>query len=139
MKVSREAFFQSLLQRNSNDLELSSKARGLLSRMEAELVNALVGGSSRVKGLPDSIVPNKPPRSYRDAIRREDQQEWAEAYDKEYQGLIEQGTLKIARPQKGAKVLDTTTHADYKVTNGVFDKRKIRLCVCSNQHRRSSL
>jgi hypothetical protein len=58
MKVSREAFFQSLLQRNSN--ELLSKARGLLSRMEAELVNTPVGGPSRVKGLPDSIDPNKP-------------------------------------------------------------------------------
>ncbi len=30
-------------------------------------------------------------------------------------------------------MLDNTTHADYKVTNGVFDKRKIRLCVCCNQ------
>ncbi len=58
--------------------------------------------------------------------------EWAEAYGKEYQGFIEQGTLKIARPEKGAQVLDTTTRADYKVTNGVFDKRKIRLCVCGN-------
>ncbi len=84
-------------------------------------------------GLPDSIDPNKPLRNYRDAMQREDQQEWAEAYDKEYQGFVEQGTLKIARPEKGAKVLDTTTCADYKVTNGVFDKRKIRLCVCGNQ------
>ena len=55
------------------------------------------------------------------------------SYNKEYQGFIEQGTLKIARPEKGAKVLDTTTRADYKVANGVFDKRKIRLCVCGNQ------
>jgi hypothetical protein len=131
MKVSREAFFQSLLQRNPN--ELLSKARGLLSRMEAELVNTPVGGPSRVKGLPDSIDPNKPPCNHRDAMRREDQQEWAEAYDKEYQGFIEQGTLKIARPEKGAKVLDTTTHADYKVTNRVFDKRKIRLCAATNK------
>jgi hypothetical protein len=59
MKVSREAFFQSLLQRNPD--ELLSKARGLLSRMEEELVNTPVGGPSRVKGLPDSIDPNKPP------------------------------------------------------------------------------
>jgi hypothetical protein len=131
MKVSRDAFFQSLLMRNSD--ELLSKARGLLSRMEAELVSTPVGKPSRVKGLPDSIDPSKPPRNYRDAMQREDRQEWAEAYDKEYQGFIEQGTLKIAKPEKGAKVLDTTTRADYKVTNGVFDKRKIRLCVCGNQ------
>jgi hypothetical protein len=80
--------------------------------MEEELVNASVGVPSRVKGLPDSIDPNKPPRSYRDAMqreRREEWQEWAEAYDKEYQGFIEQGTLKIAEPEKGAKVLDCRT------------------------------
>ena len=51
----------------------------------------------------------------------------------EYQGFLTQGTLKIVKPEKGAKILDTTTRADYKVTNGVFDKRKIRLCVCGNQ------
>jgi hypothetical protein len=101
--------------------------------MEAELVNTPISGPSGVKGLPDSIDPNKPPRNYRDAMRREDRQEWAEAYDKEYQGFIEQGTLKLARPEKGAKGLDITMHADYKVTNGVFDKRNIRLCVCGNQ------
>jgi hypothetical protein len=42
MKVSQDAFFQSLLLRNSN--ELLSQARGLLSRMEAELVNTPVSG-----------------------------------------------------------------------------------------------
>ncbi len=62
MKVSRDALFQSLLQRNSN--ELMSKARGLLSRMEAELVNTPVGGPSRVNGIPDSVDPIKPPRNY---------------------------------------------------------------------------
>jgi hypothetical protein len=103
------------------------------SRMEAELVNTPVGGPSRVKGLTDSIDPNKPLRNYRDAMQRKDRQEWAEAYDEEYQGFIEQETLEIARPGKGAKVLDTTTRANYVVTNVVFDKRKIRLCVCCNQ------
>ncbi len=51
--------------------------------MEAELVHTPVGGPSRVKGLQDSIDPNKLPRNYRVAVRREDWQEWAEAYDKE--------------------------------------------------------
>ncbi len=60
--------------------ELLSKTRGLLSRMEEELVNTPVGGPSRMRGLPDSINPNKPPRIYRDVIQREDRQEWAEAY-----------------------------------------------------------
>ncbi len=78
MKVSREAFFQSLLQSNSD--ELLSKARGLWSRIEAKLVNTPVGGPSRVRGLPDSIDPNKPPRNYREMMQQEDGQEWAEAY-----------------------------------------------------------
>ncbi len=81
--------------------------------MEAVIVNTPVGVPSRVKGLPDSIDPNKPPRNYRDVMQQEDQQEWAEAYDNEYQGFIEPGTLKLARPVKGAKVLDTTTRANY--------------------------
>jgi hypothetical protein len=131
MKVSRESFFQSLLKKNTD--ELLSKARALVARMEAEPPWTSEGKSTRVKGLPSSIDPSKPPRSYRDAMTREDWQEWGEAYLKEHQGFIEQGTFKIARPPKGAKVLDTTTRADCKVTNGVFEKRKIRLCVCGNQ------
>jgi hypothetical protein len=100
MKVSRDAFFRSLLQRNSN--ELLSKPRGLLSRMEAERMNTPIGVPSRVKGMPDYIDPNKPPRNYRNAVQREVQQEGAEAYAKEYQGFIEQGTLKFSRPEKVA-------------------------------------
>ncbi len=86
--------------------------------METELVNTPDGVPSRVKGLPDSIDPNKPPRNYRDAMQREELQVWAEAYNKEYQGFIKQGCLEIARPEKGAKVLDTIMHAD-KVTHSV--------------------
>ena len=80
-------------------------------------------GPNRVKRLPSSIDPNKPPRNYRDAIYNME----------EHQGFFEQGTLQVARPEPGAKIFDTITRADYKVTNGVFEKRKIRLCVCGNQ------
>ena len=88
-----------------------------------------------VKGLPSSIDPNKPPRTRncRNAMSREDRQEWAAAYMEEHQGFFEQGTLQVARPEPGAKILDTITMGDYKVTNGVFEKQKIRLCVCGNQ------
>ncbi len=37
------------------------------------------------------------------------------------------------RPEQGAKVIGTTTRTEYKVTNGVFKKRKVRLCVMGNQ------
>jgi hypothetical protein len=101
MKVNRDAFSKSFLQRNSN--ELLSKAIGLVSRMEAELMNTPVGIPSRVKGLPDSIDPNQLPHNYRDAMQREDRQEWAEAYDKEFKCFIVQGTIKIACPEKGLR------------------------------------
>ena len=77
---------------------------------------------------------NKPPKNFRDAMSREDRREWAEAYDSEYQGFLEHGTLKIVRlkPQ-GDKILGTTTRTEYKVVNGVFTKRKVLLCVMGNQ------
>jgi len=110
MKVDREEFFKSLLDKHAG--ELLTKARALVARMEAE--PSVVGdhNSMRVKGLPDSIDPKKPPRNYRDAMSREDKHEWAEAYMAEYQGFLTQGTLKIVKPEKGAKILDTTTRAD---------------------------
>ncbi len=36
-------------------------------------------------------------------------------------------------PELGAKVISTTTRTEYKVVNGVFKKRKVRLCVMGNQ------
>ncbi len=79
-----------------------------------------------VKALPNSIDTSKayPPSDYRDAMYREDRQERAAAYMEEHQVFHEQGTLKIARPEPGAKILDTMTRTDYKVTNSVFEKRK---------------
>ncbi len=65
----------------------------------------------KMKGLPNSVDTNKPPRNYQDAMSHEDQQEWAAANMEEHQFFHEQGTLKVARPEPGA---------DYKVRNGVF-------------------
>ena len=131
MKMDQGQVFKSLLDKHT--AELLSKARALVARMEAEPPWVGDRNSMHVKGLPDSINPKKPPRNYRDAMSREDKHELAEAYMAEYQRFLTQGTLKRFKPKKGAKVLDTTTSADYKVTNGVFDKRKLRLCVCGNQ------
>jgi hypothetical protein len=46
--------------------------------------------TTKVKGLPNSINPNKPPKSYKEDMSREDSAEWAEAYNKEYMGLKQQ-------------------------------------------------
>jgi hypothetical protein len=40
-------------------------------------------------------------------MKQEDLQEWAEAYDKEHQDFIEQGTLKTGCSENGARVLDS--------------------------------
>jgi hypothetical protein len=42
-----------------------------------------------IQGLPDAIDPDKPPTNYKDhdAMSSPDNQEWAEAYQKEFQGF----------------------------------------------------
>jgi hypothetical protein len=91
--------------------------------------------NSKVKGLPADIDTSKPPKSYKEAMSRSDKEMWAEAYNQEYQGFVQHGTLKIERPPPGAKILGTTTRADYKVVNSVFQKCKIRLCAMGNQQK----
>ena len=81
------------------------------------------------------INVNKPPKNFRNAMSREDRQEWAEAYDSEYQGFVEHGTLKIVRLEPGDKILGTTTRTEYNVTNWVYKKRKVRLCIMGNQQK----
>ncbi len=62
-------------------------------------------------------------------------EQWAEAYDREYQGFYEHQTLKAASPESGTKVLGSTTRTEYKVVNGLGElkKYKVRLCVMGNQ------
>ena len=60
-----------------------------------------------LKGLPPSIDPDRPPRNYKDAMSREDRQEWGEAFTKEYRGFVERGAFKAVRPRPGVKVHDT--------------------------------
>ena len=100
--------------------------------MKKELVT---GPEGSVTGVPAGIDVNTQPKIFRDAMSREDRQKWAEAYDSRYQGLLEHGTLKIVRLEPGAKILGTTTRTEYKVTNGVFKKHKVRLCVMGNQQK----
>ena len=98
--------------------------------MKEELVTSPEGP---VTGVSAGIDVNKPPKNFRNAMSREDRQEWAEAYDSEYQGFLEHGTLKVVRFKPGDKILGTTTRTEYKVVNGVFKKRKVLLCVMENQ------
>jgi hypothetical protein len=49
--------------------------------------------------------------------------------------FLQHGTLKMVLPEPGAKVICTTTCTKYTVVNGVFKKRKVRLCVMGNQQK----
>jgi hypothetical protein len=90
--------------------------------------------TTKVKGLPNSISPNKPPKSYKEAMSREDSAEWAEAYTKEYMGLKWQmNVFKVVWIEKGMKLMGMTRHNKYKVVNSVFSKSKYRLCAMENQ------
>ena len=132
MGVKREDFFKSQLSKGTDELLFSALA--LVARMKDE---PLTGQEGSVTGVPAGIDVNKQPNNFRDAMSREDQpeQELAEAYNSEYQGFLEHGTLKIVRLEPGAKMLGTNTHTEYKVINGVFKKRKVRLCVLGNQQK----
>ena len=50
-----------------------------------------------------------------------------EAFWKEYQGFKDRDSVKMVIPPRGAKVLGSTTRVDYKVEQGVLQKRKVRL------------
>ena len=132
MGIRREDFFKSLLHKRAD--ELLVKARALVAGMEEEISPR---GIARVKGLPEGIDPSKPPKNFKDAMSRIDRQQWAEAYDREYQGFYEHQTLKVARarPEPGTKVLGSTTRTEYKVMNGELKKYKVRLCVMGNQQK----
>ena len=55
----------------------------------------LAGPEGPTAGVPAGIDVNKPPKNFRDAKSREDWQERAEAYDSEYQGFLDHGTLMV--------------------------------------------
>ncbi len=66
-------------------------------------------------------------------MSRDDKQEWAEAYNKEYQGFKERNALKVVRPDKGIRIHDALTRLEYKEDDGTFLKRKVRLCARGDQ------
>jgi hypothetical protein len=122
LRIGREDYFKNLLA-TTNCYE---KAR--MVGVPKEMLQ-----DTKVKGLPDSIDPTKPPRNYRHAMSLPDAQEWAEAYDKEYMGIKQRGVFETVRMEKGMKIMGMTTRTEYKVTNGVFGKRKVRLCARGDQ------
>jgi hypothetical protein len=64
IKIDQETFFKNLLT-TTTEHEKARLAVGSLNR----------GNQTRIKGLPDSIDPTKPPENFLDAMLREDSQE----------------------------------------------------------------
>jgi hypothetical protein len=60
-----------------------------------------------MKGLPTSISPDRPPKNCKDAMSREDKQEWSEALNKEYWVLKGTNAFKAVRPKPGARGVNT--------------------------------
>ena len=78
MRVEREEFFRSLLQKRSDELLINAWA--LVALMEVEL---LEGDDAAPAAGQCKIDTNCPPKNFKDAMRRTGRQECAEAYDKE--------------------------------------------------------
>jgi hypothetical protein len=66
-------------------------------------------------------------------MSREDAREWEDAYFKEYKGIMDRKAVKVVKLPPGTKALGTTTRLEYKMDNGVFIKRKARMCVRGDQ------
>jgi hypothetical protein len=66
-----------------------------LEAARAEELQAIFAGISHhtLKGLLPFIDPDRLPKNFKDAMSRDDKQEWAEAYNKEYQGFKERNAL----------------------------------------------
>ena len=91
------------MQKRSDELLINAWA--LVARMEVKLPE---GDDAAPRAGQGKIDTNGPPKNFKDAMLRTDRQEWAEAYDKEYQGFKEHGTLKDVHPVPGVKILGTT-------------------------------
>ncbi len=85
--------------------------------------------------FPAGIDVNKTLKNFSDSMSCEVRQDRPLAYDLEYQGFLQHGTLKLVLPELCVKVIGMTTSTEYKLTNGVFKKRKVRLCVIRNQQK----
>ncbi len=90
MKIDRETYFKNLLETTS----IHQKTRIAVTTREK-------GWSTKIKGLPDSIDPTRPPKSYLEAMMREDAAEWSEAFMEEYTGFKKRAVFEMVWIEKG--------------------------------------
>jgi hypothetical protein len=81
-----------------------------------------------LKVLDQDIDLDHAPKNFKDsdAMSRNDQQEWAEALNKEYRGFKDHNALAVVKSPKGARILETVTRWEYKEDNG----RLVKYTVC---------
>jgi hypothetical protein len=80
-----------------------------------------------LKELDPEINPDRPPKTYKDAVSRLDREQWEEAMMKEYRGFQDMKALAIVKSPKGARLHDTMTRWEYKEENGNLVKYKVRI------------
>jgi hypothetical protein len=103
LKIDRAEYFKNLLATTS----MHEKSR-MVSASPDEMQ------TTKVKGLPNSINPDKPPKSYKEAMSCEDIAGWAEAYNKEYMGIKQRNVFEVVRIEKGMKLMGMTTLNEYR-------------------------
>ena len=54
---------------------------------------------------------------------------------KEYLGFKNREVFEMVRLEKGMQLMGMTTRMDYKISNGVLEKYKVRLCAMGNQQK----
>jgi hypothetical protein len=66
-------------------------------------------------------------------MTRPDAAQWSAAYTKEYEGFKREGALTHVFPEPGDKILATLTRLEYKTEADVFKRRKVLMCIRSDQ------
>ena len=99
----------------------------------AQEAETLGNASRNSSGIDYKVIYNKPSKNFVDAMSSKDSVKWMEAYRKEYQGFKDRRAVGIVIPPRCSKVLGSMTHTDYKVVQGVLQKRKVRLCTRGDQ------
>ena len=102
-------------------------------RQQRALVAQVADSVDKAEGTSSGIDYSNPPKNFAKAMSREDAGEWMEAYRKEYQGFKDRDAVRMVIPPRGAKVLRSTNRVEYKVEQGVLQKRKVRLCARGDQ------
>jgi hypothetical protein len=80
-----------------------------------------------------AINPDQPPKIFKEAMSRSDQENWATAMNKEYLRFKDMDALAIVRPPKGARILGTLTRWEYKEENGKLVKYEVRMTIRGDQ------